>query len=384
MKFIAAQNRSQILRLLRNYSKKEDSLILANALELLSPSKSAENYKPSLLRNLQKGSVGEHYSEILPKLHIPKRDHLKRIGSLLDDLNAAVGTIPRQLKANGGGTKNIVIKNEDQILDFLRLSYYKGDLTPHLLTQLLLNPHLRNLSRLPFDIENMNGSNFKGSGWTPLHFVQFKVMLLKKYHDLKQPKQIHNILERYFISLFLPLIVQGELLAMYERIVWKFCFDRLEHYEETQVIEELDSLRSSILIWEASFYKNKAVAEKILSFHSPSPLLETFFEIASCEPIQKIIDNELKSKVSPTLSKLKKISTKCKLHSYENSNTAIGRALAYSIIHNLEQFLSAQTAESGNSPILQKYVSRLETERNIMVERSDVHELRYDDKLYTD
>lgn len=384
MKFITAQSRNQTLQILRHYSKKEDSLIIANALELLSPSRSAENYKPSLLRNLQKGPVGEHYSEIIPKFHIPKTDHLKRIGTLLDDLNAAVGTIPRQVKVNGEEFNARTIKNEDKILDFLRLSYYQGNLSPQLLTQLLLNPHLRNLARLPFDIEDINASNFKGSGWSSLHFVQLKIMLLKKYHDLKQSKQIQKILDKHFLSLFLPLIVQGQLLGMYERIVWKFCFERLEHYEETQVIEELDCLRSSILIWEASFYNNKKISDKILSFHSPSPLLQTFFEIASCEPIQMIIDRELKSKESPTLSKLKKISTKCKLHSFDNSNTAIGRALAYSIIHSLEQFLSAQSLEFGNSQILQEFISRLESERNKMMERNEAPELKYDDKLYTD
>lgn len=384
MKPLTSHNQYKVLRLLRHYSKKEDPLLLANALELLSPSKSAENYKPSLLRNLQKGPVGEHYSEIIPKFHIPKRDHLKRIGSLLDDLNAAVGTIPRELKALGKETNIITIKNEDQLLDSLRLSYYKGDLSPQQLTQFLLNPHLRNLSRLPFDIENIDSLNFKGFGWSPIHFVQLKVLLLKKYHDLKQPKRIQEILDRYFLSSFLPFIVQGEILAMYERIVWKFCFERLNHYEETQVIEELDCLRSSILIWEASFKNNRMIAEKILSFHSPSPLLQIFFEIASCDPIQLIISNELKSKRSSTLSNLKKISTKCKLHSFDNSNTAISRALAYSIIHNLEQFLSAQNVETGKSGTLREYTARLESERKRMMERNEVQDLKYDDKLYTD
>lgn len=390
----------QLLQLVRSYSKKHDPLMLSNALELLSPSKSAENYKPSLLRHFQKGSISEYYDEIksdlLPKFHIPKTDHSKQIGNLMEDLHAAVGMLPRQSNIASKNRNVNSVASEDELLDLIRLYYYQGELSPQLLTQLLLNKHLRNLNRLPFDVENMSSATFKGKGWTPIHYVQFKILLMKKHHDLDNAEEITNILDLYFLLTFLRHIVRDELLPMYERVVWKFVFSHVDHYNETQVIEELDCLRSSVLIWEASHERNRVVAEKILTYHTLAPLLRTFFEVASCDPVQNTIIQEFKSSKSndgnnsaipgnsPTLSKLKKISTKSKIYNFDNVNTAIGRALAYSIDHNLTQFLATQLAENGECLVFQKYLKILADERSTIVGRNEPLDNKDYDKVYTD
>lgn len=373
---------------LRYYSQKYDPMILAEALGLLSPTRSANDYKPSILRNLQKGPVTEHYNEIksdlLPHYEIPLVDHRKNMGRLIEDLQAAVGMSPRKVTM----TKDIKdsfnsLTSEDELLDLLRLSFYQNELTPQLLNQILLNPNIQNLSRLPFDVESLDKTAFKKNGWLPIHFTQFQILLMKKYYDLKKPLQIVKLLNNHFVSTFFPLIQKGELLPFYERIVWKFCFEYLEQYEESAMIEDLYSLRSSVLIWEASLEENCAVAQKILTFHALPPLTRLFFELAACKPLQLIINAELQSQKSPTLSELKKISSKSKLYKIDKLSTVIERALAYSLIHSLDQFLDLQALKSNDPAVFQEFISKLALQRMNMLEQSESLDLAQEDKVYT-
>lgn len=359
-------------------------MTLAEALGLLLPSKSAE-YKPSLFKNLLRGLVTEHYndikSDLLPQYSIPKTDHRKKLGGLMEDLQAAVGTPATKVT-----TKNLKynlksISDEDELLDLLRLSYYKNELSPQLLTQLLLNKHLRDLSRLPFDVENLDREAFRKNGWVSQNFVQFQILLLKKYYDLKKPLLIIKMLNEHFSSAFLPLIRNGQLLPFYERIVWKFCFEYLDAYEEQQIIEELNCLRSSVLIWEASLDKNRLVSEKILEFHRLPPLPKLFFELAACDPLQQLISDEIASGRSPTLSELKKLSSKSKLHQFNNMNTVIERALAYSLIHSLDKFLAVKAAGENAPEVYKSLMTRLAHERTNMIEQSETLEFVHDDKV---
>lgn len=379
---------SQFFQLLRCYSRKNDPLYLANALQLLSPSKSAEKFKPSLFTHFQKGPVAERYQEIknelLPKYTIPNTDYRKQLGSLIADLQATVGIKPSHLNTHATQYNVKSLTNEDELVDVARLSYYKNTLSPPLLTQILLNKNLQDLSRLPFDIHNLDRESFRKCGWKSKNYLQVQILLLKKYHDLKDPPMIKRVLDEFFLSKFLPLIKKRELLPMYERIVWKFCFEHILYYNEVQMIEKLNCLQSSILIWEASLKKNYLVAQKILHFHTLPPLLELFFGIVVCDPVQTAINQDLNSRMSTTLSQMKRISIKCKLYNYDNSSTAINRALAYSIIHNLSELLSRQAAEAPDPHLLQEFIEKLATERNVMSERSEVTDISYNDKLFTD
>lgn len=372
-------------RLLRWYSKKYDPMILAEVLGLLSPSKS--NYKPSLLQNLLKGPVTEQHKSIknylLRQYTIPKIDHHKNMGGLMENLQAAVGIAPR-LSTKDANLNLKSLTEEDELLDLVRLSYYQNELTPQLLTKLLLNRNLRNLSRLPFDVQNLDKTAFKKNNWAPIHFVQFKILLMKKYHDLRKPLQIIKLLNSLLLSSFLPLIREGTLLPFYERIVWKFCFEYLDQYEETSMIEELDCLRSSVLVWETSLHNNRAISAKILSFHDLQPLPRLFFELASCQPLQEAINTELASGASPTLSELKKISSKCKFYKVVSLCTVIERALAYHLIHSLDNFLEARIAVAQDPAPLREFLAKLAGERKKMIAQSESLELASDVKVFTE
>lgn len=211
----------------RCLNKHDDQTLLADALGLLSPKKSVKNtanYKPLLFRHLQKGDVTENYAEIrrelLPEVTIPKfADHTKQVNNLLSDLEAAAGRI--STKSLETLEKSLLrhvltLTSEDELIELVCLSLQQNKLTLPLLTKFILNRHLTQLERLPFNVDNLDKSMFMRNGWSQQNFHEFNVLLMKKYHDLNRPLLIIKILKNNFEAEFLPLIYIRKLLPFYE------------------------------------------------------------------------------------------------------------------------------------------------------------------------
>lgn len=370
-------NSQRLLVAARNYSKnKSETDFLADALGLLSPKKSNRNvpsYKPLILRNLQRGPVTEHYSEIekelLPQYNMHAVDHSNQLHNLILDLHVA-----NELPSKRPLQKNLMnhvrsLQNEDELVDLAKLSFYQNRLTLPLMTRFILNKHLQQLSRLPFDVNNLDQSAFEKNGWSELNFSEFKILLLKKYHDLNQPLLIVRLLRDEFDHKFLPLIRQQKLSPFYERIVWKFYFDYIQMGLEKSTIKSLDNVRTSFLIWEASTANCCEIAGSILHQHELNKLQRLFFELCSCNAVESIISTQLEAGTSPFLSALKKISVKFKLYNVDDSlsENVTKRALTYSFIHSVEDVISTYLPEWRNDAALARIMSELRSYRSQMV-----------------
>lgn len=311
--------------------QKPDTLLLADALGLISPQKAvpnASNYKPLLLRSLQNEKLPE------PKIHIPTKDHTQLLQTLLMDLQKA--TQPR-VKRDLTFVKRE--NTEEEILDLINLLFAQRKLTLALFTKLLLHRNLTLLGRLPFSLDACKDDLIK-NGWTETNLVELQVVLLKKYHDLKKPLLIVRSLKENF-STFQAMIEAGQLSPFYERIVWKFYFDyAATPHDEVYWIRKLDSVRSSFMIWESSS-KNGKIASAALKQHKLSPLQSVFLRLCCSNPAQRLIQSEFESGASPFLSLLKKISVKNKLYKLDEDPTKVGsRALVYLVIHSMESAIA--------------------------------------------
>lgn len=358
-----------LTRLSRSYSlKKNETDFLADALGLLSPKRNTKaytNYKPLIFTNLQRGSVTEQYREIedelLHQYKLPVVDHAKQMNSLLLDLQAA-SDIPtkRHLQKN---LLNHVrsLQSEEELLELARLSFYQNRLTIPLMTRFILNKNLRLLSRLPFDVENLDKVEFSKNGWTELNFSEFKVLLMKKYHDLNKPLSIVRILKDNFDGELLPLLKKEKLTPFYERILWKFYFDYVQKNQEKTVIQALDSIRSSFLIWEGSSTNCCEIAGSILRQHELTMLQRIFLELSSCNAVEKITTAELTEGRSALLSALKKVSVKYKLYAVTDSvsQSVSDRAFMYSLIHSIENIIWSHLHDWRNDEVLVRLVSDL-------------------------
>lgn len=363
----------------RYKSSRPDAMLLAGALGLLSPQKDfvKNEYKPSIFRSLQDGAVTEKYAELqhgpVPTFDASRQSHQKLIASLMADLqNAsqhvswAAKTGPQRKPVN---LQTLVksLRNEEELLDLLREAYVEKTLTYLLLMQFLLNKHLRDLSKLPFDVTKINREEFAKHGWSRANFTELKVILLKKYHDLEQPLEIIKQLKTSFSGEFLPKIRARQLLPFYERIVWKFYFEYIGLGQEITTIETLDSLRSSLLIWEATTAQNAAILLKIALQHVLNTPQQLFIKVASCKPVQDKIDRELTEGRSPVLSGLKRISGKFKIYEAVGANDVASRAYAFSLIHTLEDFLATHFPNHTDVSTLELLLHELKAERKAMI-----------------
>lgn len=344
----------------RCLNKHDDQTLLADALGLLSPKKSVKNtanYKPLLFRHLQKGDVTENYAEIrrelLPEVTIPKfADHTKQVNNLLSDLEAAAGRI--STKSLETLEKSLLrhvltLTSEDELIELVCLSLQQNKLTLPLLTKFILNRHLTQLERLPFNVDNLDKSMFMRNGWSQQNFHEFNVLLMKKYHDLNRPLLIIKILKNNFEAEFLPLIYIRKLLPFYERIIWKFYFEYIKQLHldrnEQYYIKSLNDIRSTFIMWESSSENNKAIFDTALKVHKLSPLQKVFIELCVCEPVQRVITQELESGRSRLLSELKKISLKFKVSSVgtlSDADSVATRAHGYSTAHAIESFIKRE------------------------------------------
>lgn len=363
---------------------KEDPALLANALGLLLPNKNVKNasaYRPLILRHLQKGDVAENYAEIrrelLPDPAIPSLvDHSQQVSSLLMDLQAAAPQVAAKTKTV---EKNLLkhvtaLQSEDELVELVCLSLQQNKLSLALLTRFLLNRHLKQLHRLPFNIDNLDRALFGLNGWTEQNYVEFDVLLMKKYHDMNKPLMIVKILRAQFEQLFLPLIQNRQLLAFYERIVWKFYFEYQLHPDKNEAyfVRTLNNLRSTITMWESSSHNNKAIFEAALKVHQNlSPLQKAFIQLSVCDAVQAVISKQLETGRSKLLGELKKISIRYKLAGVlpaSDSDSVAVRAHGYSLIHALESLIKREFPNWASHKQLASLMNVLALERAEMAQ----------------
>lgn len=359
-----------------NDKNDNENVLLADALNLLSPRtgiKNSTNYKPSLFSNLL-ADESISVDEIGPKYELPHSETRKHLDQLLAGLNIASQTSDllaktsyqlltssyRDLKRYIGG-----VDDESTLIELVELFYSQNQLSSRLMTDILLNKHLVNVDRLPFDINNMNPLDFRD--WHDINFVQLRVVLLKKYHDLKRPLLIIKNLKENFTEGYLPLIRQGKLTTFYERIIWKFYFEyilplKLEiSHDEAHFIKSLNSIKSSFLIWESSLARNGNITKFALQHHGSTlaPLQKSFLKLCSLKLTQNIILSEIEQYKehprSKLLSQLKKLSIKHKIYACVSTTEPISietKSNFYALIHSLEKLILDELAsvQSISSP----------------------------------
>lgn len=365
----------------------QDPALLADALGLLSPKrnvKNTANYKPLILRNLQKGSILEQYAEIKKELmadfKIPTTDHAKQVNVLLLDLHLA--SEPHKSVLQKHLLNHVrTLQSEEELLELVKLLFYQNRLSLAVLTRFMLNRHLRLLQRLPFDVENLDKVAFTRNGWTERNFGEFRILLLKKYHDLNKPLLIITSLKENFAG-FLHLIETHQLTPFYERIVWKFYFEYIQQlhpqYNEAYYIEKLNNVRSSFLMWESSLQNNRAIVAAALKQHSLSPLQKIFLTLCASDSVQLIISQELVGGKSPLLSALKKLSVKFKIYAVGDTSVSsvATRALGYSLIHLMESTIKDNFANWTHDAVLVELLRELNQQRTEMIQHDpEPHEV---------
>lgn len=339
-----------------------ESSMLADALNLLSPTSkvnNTHNYKPSIFDHLTKGSISEQIN-IRAGANEKAKDPVnfqKSVKGLLDDLNLVSSKsfeddflwLDSPLKQQKKYIRSIT--DEAKLLQLIRLFFYQDKLSLSILTEILLNPNFTKISALPFYINQL--PKRPASKWTPLNFVQLDIVLLKKFHDINKSFSIFNNLKQNFETIYLPLIKDNELSPFYERIIWKFYFDftkELNSKGESYYIEQLNSLKSSVLIWESSLFKSADISKTILSNFEKelNTLQKLFFQICSSSTVESIMIRQLLDSkydaetFSPLLSDLKRVSIKYKLYSlpanYNEISTDV-RASSYLLVNSLERII---------------------------------------------
>ncbi|KAK6205384.1 uncharacterized protein RJT21DRAFT_4742 [Scheffersomyces amazonensis] len=334
----------------KNNKNENVNVILADALNLLSPKGSPppNNYKPSLFNNLTKGSAAEQFKpeDFIPPsiVNTTSTDLTSQyVSSLL--LGIKVSSISNKLNINLSQMtlhelSNFIksVNQEKKLFDLMEILYSQNKLSFKCLTDIILNPNFKHLDKSPIDIVQLVKK------WdNPIHQVQFNIILLKKYHDLKKQSHIEMNLKQYFHSSYYPLIQLKKLSPFYERIVWRFELEYGKDYDSSHYIEELGNLQSSFLIWESSTENNKSILSKILETHRSelNQLQTLFLEVSNHDIFQNKISQELSTNSrSPTLSTLKKISIK---HQISNLNYAANdenvRLTHYSVVNKLEEIV---------------------------------------------
>mmetsp|Transcript_4276 Transcript_4276/g.4697 ORF Transcript_4276/g.4697 Transcript_4276/m.4697 type:complete len:455 (-) Transcript_4276:1749-3113(-) len=370
------------INLARGISNKHDSdnenVLLADALNLLSPRtevKNTINYKPSLFTNLiAKDSLSDEKIEPYLNYKLPNSDTKRHLDQLLAGLNIASQTSDSLAKSNyhllTSSYKDLrkyinSLDNERSLIELVKLFYSQNELSSRLLTDVLLNKHLVNLDKFPFDINKMNPNDFKN--WQKINFIQIKVVLLKKYYDLKKPLLIIKNLKENFMQVYLPMIRLGELTPFYERIIWKFYFEYILplklyiSHNEAYFIKLLNSIKSTFIIWESSLMNNGEIAKFALKYHESAltPLQKSFLKLCSIKLTQNIITSELSQykeyPKSKLLSLLKKLSIKHKIYSFTTTSATLPietKSNFYALIHTLEKLILDELAsvQSISSP----------------------------------
>ncbi|CCE78051.1 Piso0_000664 [Millerozyma farinosa CBS 7064] len=352
----------------KNLSSKEhdeENILIADALNLLSPRverRISFDYKPSLLQSLRSTTDDKH-EEVKNFMHyeMPKTDTKKHLNNLISGLSA-LSQVPKAsnlkhisvIECSPSEIRNFIKgeTREDSVLEVMRLLYYRNNLNFQVAIDILLHRSVKDLSKLPFNIKDITSDSLKG--WKRENIIQFHILLMKKYHDLRQPEKIIENLQENFWQEYLPMIKMSKLGPFYERIVWKFYFEHLNEMDshgqlgEEYFIRHLNSLKSSFLIWESSLQRSSGIAQEALKFHQSilNPFQQTFLALCSNPICRSIIGQEIEDSIarnsgakSKTLSRLKKLSHKYKIYGLSNlsSKTSLAdKAALYSFIREME------------------------------------------------
>jgi hypothetical protein len=329
----------------RTVSTKTDDVMLADALNLLSPNE----YKPSLISNLTKGPVVEQYKnkDILNLALKRNTNHDKYIQNLLHGLNTTSKfTADDILTLSNKSLCQYLkgIKSQRKLLEVFDLLYHHQKLNIRLITEIVLNAalvdlRLINLEKLHLTLQNQ---------------VQLEIILLKKYHDLNKPMQIIRNLKSNFNDSYYPLIKRKKLPSFYERIVWKFNFQYILQYDQIYYINHLDNLSSSFLIWESSPPNmHKQIVETIQKKHQLNRIQSLFLSALTNESIVSLINQQVTTHgSSELLSSLKKLSIKFKVYQLDDTiNDDNTRLVYYLLINQLENVIFNQLLQNGNENI---------------------------------
>ncbi|CUM67657.1 uncharacterized protein PRCAT00005358001 [Priceomyces carsonii] len=348
---------------IRSLSRRKDNVLLADALNLLSPLKAVKNessYKPSLFNNLTKGPAQEQYANLdLIGLNMGKNHDSSRF---LNDLLAGIRSssmvnrstyelLRMEPKELSGYIKTLT--DENKLIQIAEIIHIQNRMSFKLMMDILLNKNLKSLDMLPINATDIESN--ENLTWEPIQYVQFNILLLKKWHDIKRPLLIIKNLKKHFDDTYYPSIQRNFLSPFYERILWKFYFEYVKQYDEIHYIRELNSIKSTFLIWESSTTNSIQISDNLLANNTLLTFPQRiFFRVHSSDFFRQKIYEELQvNEHSPLLSKLKKISIKFKLYQFDDSLIGFKRTNCYSLFNLIENLIMSelQTVKTVDSEL---------------------------------
>ncbi|KAG7193569.1 uncharacterized protein KQ657_000638 [Scheffersomyces spartinae] len=347
----------------KSSSSSKDSMILADALNLLSRDKNDEGsklkqatnsttaFQPSLFQNLTQGSAVERFQvehEPSPIKSPNQKTREKYVTNLLlgiklhrvADNSTLLSLLPKKVGRYIG-----TVENERRLIEILQFFYFHDQLNLKLLMELVLNRNFCSLQegKIPVKLTLLRDSHDRLQ-WKEIDYVQFDIVLLKKYYDWGKPLMIIKNLKANFNKYYAPALETHSLLPFYERILWKFYFEYIKQFDEIYYIRQLDNIKSTFLILESSQEKSKVICEEALIQHKDelNILQQIFLAIVSNTAVQSRINTELNLNGTQLklLSLLKKVSIKYKLSSLDVNNMEEDNKLTmYMVINALENIL---------------------------------------------
>ena len=292
-----------------SHHQQSENIALADALNLLV--KSTEQVKgPSLYESLTHGPAEEQLSNIkvrIPETHARVSDQLianillgiksSNIDSLHETINYS-----QLYEMNSRDLSSFIagVGAEETLFEILETFYNHNKLSIRVLTDIMLNKNLKHLEKLPIGYSDLK--EYKHFNY--LDITKLEIILLKKYHDLKQPLSVIRLLKQSLDTKYVPLIKSQELSPFYERIVWRFVFEYLKQFKELYYIKQLNNKKSSFIIWEASTKNSNLVAQDVLDHHKDlNELQRHFLTIASADnlsnlPLRRLKRMSIKYKIS--------------------------------------------------------------------------------------
>lgn len=380
-----------VVRSLSNKTSSKDGMILADALNLLSRDKTEDSrskqettvFQPSLFQNLTQGSAAERFqassqSEPSHVLTSNQKTREKYVTNLLlgiklhrvADNSTLLTLLPKKV-----GRYIATVESERRLVEILQFFYFHDQLSLKLLMELILNRNFRSLheGKLPVELTLLRESHDRLQ-WKEIDYVQFDIVLLKKYYDWGKPLMIIKNLKANFNKYYSPAIEQHSLMPFYERILWKFYFEYIKQFDEVYYIRQLNNIKSSFLILESSQEKSEVISREALVQHKDelNILQRNFFEILVSPAVQARINAELNLNNTQLklLSLLKKVSIKYKLSSLDVSNMEEDNKLTmYMIINALENILGSTQYDFGSGGGHKELMTSLEELRRFREEK---------------
>lgn len=299
-------------------------------------------YKPSLLLSVAYGPVTERF-KLAPMAADKTEFNTTKLVDILDVISVPKETMEMnheflELSDQKFRSRVANISDEKTLLDIVKFLYHHKKLSPSKMTNILMNKHLKNLQLLPFHANNIEKSDIS---WPEIEYVKFKINLLRKHHNLRQPLNIVKSLQTNR-SVFLKSVTEKLITQFHERVFWKFYFEYMKQDEQV-MINELDDIYHSFTIWESSRNNNQYISNIILNKHKLTDLQSVFLRICSSDRINQMIDEDYQ-----VLQYLKKISIDHKIWQLGQLDDSIKtRATQYLVIDALEQLLSKTSGEKN-------------------------------------